>query len=64
MHAKAVLCVFIGHRWLQPPDVNEVYPVFECQRCGRRQEFAQGTMHAGFETRLDAETRRDKSRIG
>jgi hypothetical protein len=64
MRLKAVVCVFIGHRWVQPPDPHEAYPGFECRRCGRREEFAQGTGQAGFEARLGAETQRDKSRIG
>ena len=64
MRLKAIVCVFTGHRWVQPPDLHEVYPVFECRRCGRREEFAQGTQHAGFDARLGVETQRDKSRIG
>jgi hypothetical protein len=64
MHPKGVLCAFVGHRWVQPPEFHESYPVFQCQRCGRQQAFAQGGLHAGFETRLDAETREAKAFIG
>jgi hypothetical protein len=64
VHVKGVLCVFIGHRWDQAPEFHEAYPVFECRRCGRQQEFVQGSMHAGFDTRLNAETLMAKSRIG
>jgi hypothetical protein len=58
--ARAVVCVFVGHRWVPPSNVNETYPVFECERCGRRQEFAQGTT-TPYNARLSANTGRDKA---
>ena len=64
MRLKALICVFLGHRWVQPADLRETYPVLECRRCGRRKELAPGTHEAGFEARLGAETQRDESRIG
>jgi hypothetical protein len=58
---KALICAVRGHRWTAPPEVHEAYPLFECARCGRRQEFAPGTRSAGFGSRLDAETGADKA---
>jgi hypothetical protein len=64
VHPKGVLCVVIGHRWVQPPEFHESYPVFECRRCGREQAFTQGSLHAGLDARVDAETRASKAFIG
>jgi hypothetical protein len=60
VRAKSILCAVVGHRWSQPADVHEPYPLVECLRCGRRQELAPGT-GTPFGGRLDAETGRDKS---
>jgi hypothetical protein len=35
MNLKAVLCVPLGHKWGEAPDVVETYPVLRCKRCGR-----------------------------
>ena len=60
MRPGALLCVVRGHRWTQPPDMNEAYPLFECRRCGRREEFPPGTS-TPFGGRLHAETGRDQA---
>ena len=62
MHAKGILCAFIGHRWIPPADIHETYPLLECSRCGRRQEFAQGTQSAGYNARLEARSHVSRSR--
>jgi hypothetical protein len=60
VNPKAVICIFVGHRWVPPANVNETYPVFECERCGRRQEFAPGTT-TPYNARVSANTGRDKA---
>ena len=37
MNVKAIVCVFVGHRWTEAADVHETYPVLRCRRCGREQ---------------------------
>jgi hypothetical protein len=43
MNAKAVICVFAGHRWSEATDVYEAFPVLQCRRCGRTQGLASET---------------------
>ena len=61
MHATGLLCAVRGHRWRPVPDSTEAYPLFECTRCRRRQEFAPGTQAAGYGARLEARTGLDKA---
>jgi hypothetical protein len=61
MRLAAFVCAVAGHRWGQPADVQEAYPLLECSRCGRRMEVAPGTTPAGFGARLDAKTGADRS---
>jgi hypothetical protein len=61
MRAKAGICMVVGHHWMRPhDDVHEAYPVFECARCGRRQELAPGTS-TPFEGRVGAKTGADRA---
>ena len=38
-----IICAIVGHRWTQPAEVHEAYPLFICERCGRTQEFSSET---------------------
>jgi hypothetical protein len=40
---KAIVCVFVGHRWREAADVYEAFPVLECKRCGRKQTRGSDT---------------------
>lgn len=37
MTAKALLCIFAGHKWAPAKDSYEAQTVMVCGRCGRRQ---------------------------
>jgi len=37
MKPKAILCIFLGHKWIPTPDSYEAVPVLSCTRCGRRE---------------------------
>ena len=43
MSAKAIICVFAGHRWAEATDVYEAFPVLQCRRCGHTQGLASET---------------------
>jgi len=34
-----VLCVVVGHRWIEASEIHESFPVLRCRRCGRLQEL-------------------------
>jgi hypothetical protein len=43
MNFKAVLCLPLGHKWREAPDVVESYAVLRCQRCGRLRNMSSET---------------------
>ena len=43
MNLKALLCVPLGHKWREAPDVVETYPVLRCKRCGRLRNMGEET---------------------
>ena len=58
MRAGAVLCAVVGHRWHTVADADEVEPVLECGRCGRKQLAPNAT---GFGVRTDVKASAYKS---
>jgi hypothetical protein len=43
MNLRALLCVPLGHRWAEAPDVIETYPVLRCIRCGQMRNMGSET---------------------
>jgi hypothetical protein len=40
---RALLCVPLGHKWREAPEIVETYPVLRCKRCGKRRNMSDET---------------------
>jgi hypothetical protein len=40
---RALLCVPLGHKWREAPEIVDTYPVLRCKRCGKRRNMSDET---------------------